>query len=287
MAKEKVETYFGDIPSGPPVERQASWIAKRTEEHRLTLQDRVSQPRIYKAWNIPEWHSAEVDYLDLVSDILTTGKNSRLYKRLVYDDQIATDVAGFAYGRELGGLFIVWATAQPGQDLAVVERALDEEMQRFLKSGPTPQELQRIKTQYRASFVRGVERIGGFGGKSDILAMNEVYGGSPDFYKVSLDRVAQVSSDTLQATARKWLSDGDFVLEVHPFPDFGTLDASARLRVRCHTVLRRGTVLAGDSKRGKELACSGYPTISGPRGQIEYRQTQTNTDKHKYYTGGA
>ena len=225
-AKKKVEAYFGDIPSGPPVERQASWIAKRTEEHRMVLQDRVSQPRVYKAWNIPEWHSADVDYLDLVSDILTEGKNSRFYKRLVYDDQIATDVVGFAYGRELGGLFIVWATAQPGADLEAVEKALDEELARFLAEGPTADELRRGKTEYRADFIRGIERIGGFGGKSDILAMNEVYGGSPDFFKVRLERVAEVSATRLKEVGHEWLSNGAFVLEVHPFPEFGTQEAS-------------------------------------------------------------
>ena len=222
-ARKKVEQYFGNIPSGPPVERQAAWVAKRENDHRMILEDRVPQARIYKAWNIPAWEAAETDHLGLVSDVLTSGKNSRLYERLVYRDQIATDVRGFTYARELGGLFIVWATAQPGRDLVQLESALDEEMKRFLESGPTAQELERIKTQHRAGFIRGVERIGGFGGKSDILASNEVYGGSPDFYKVRLQRVADASTDDLQTTAQTWLSNGAMILEVHPFPEYGTV----------------------------------------------------------------
>ena len=102
---------------------------------------------------------------------------SRLYKRLVYDDQIATQVAAHMDEREIGGQFVLVATARQGEDLRKVEKALDEEMQRFLDKGPTERELATIKAQSYASFVRGVERIGGFGGKSDILATSLTYGG--------------------------------------------------------------------------------------------------------------
>lgn len=221
--KQKVEQYFGDIPSGPPVARQDVWIAKMTGEHRLTMQDRVPQARVYKVWNVPQWGSVEGEYLDLISDVLARGKTSRLYKRLVYQDQIATDVAAYAYLREIAGQFIIQATAKPGEDLGKVEAAIDEELQKFLDSGPTPQELERVKTQYVASFVRGMERIGGFGGKSDILAEGEVYGGSPDIYKRLLSIVDGATANDLLITARKWLSDGVFVLNVQPFPDYATL----------------------------------------------------------------
>ncbi len=222
-AKQKVEKHFGDIPSGPPVTKHQTWIAKRSGEHRQSMQDRVPQARVYKVWNVPEWSSADATYLDLVTDVLASGKTSRFYKRLVYDDQIATDVVAFIDGREIGSQIMIWGTARPGVDLPDVERALDEELQRFLKQGPTPEELQRVKTQNRASFVRGVERIGGFGGKSDVLAQNEVYGGSPDFYMKTRERVANATAADLQSAAQRWLSDGVYVLEVHPFPEYQTL----------------------------------------------------------------
>src|SRR5437867_8897638 len=84
-AKQKVEKYFGDTPAGPPVARQEAWIAKRTGSQRGIMQDRVPQARIYKVWNIPGWGIADADYLYLVSDVLSSGKSSRLFKRLVYD----------------------------------------------------------------------------------------------------------------------------------------------------------------------------------------------------------
>jgi len=226
-AREKVTKYFGDIPAGPPVAHQQVWIAKMTGTHRQVVQDRVPQARIYKVWNIPEYGSADGDYLDLVSDVLSSGKSSRFYKRLVYEDQIATDAAAFTDLGEIGGQFMVRATARPGQSIAQVEKELDEELARFLKNGPTAEELQRVKTQYQANFIRRIERIGGFGGKSDRLAQSQVFRGSPDAYKISLKRVQLATAEDLRAAAQKWISDGVYILEVDPFPDYRTASAGA------------------------------------------------------------
>jgi len=226
-AREKVTKYFGDIPAGPPVAHQEVWIAKMSGTHRQIVQDRVPQARIYKVWNIPEYGSADADYLDLVSDCLSAGKSSRFYKRLVYDDQIATDVAATVDLREIGGQFVIRATARPGQSITRVEKELDEELARFIKSGPTPDEMQRIKTQYQVNFIRGIERIGGFGGKSDRLAQSQVFRGSPDAYKISLQRVHLATTEDLRAAAQRWLSDGVYILQVDPFPDYKTASAGA------------------------------------------------------------
>jgi len=218
--KKKVEKYFGDIPSGPPVSRQKTWVHKITGSHRVITQDRVPQYRIYKVWNVPNWGSKDATYLNLVSDILASGKTSRLYKRLVYDTQMATDVNSYIRTGEIGSQFMIQASAKPGVDLAKVEQAIDEELSKFLADGPTDDELTRVKNQYISHFIRGIERIGGFGGKSDILAMNQVFAGDPDYYKVLLNRVADATTDDLHQSAKQWLSDGDFNLEVQPFPKY-------------------------------------------------------------------
>lgn len=221
--RQKVERYFGDIPSGPPVTVQREWVAKMTGEHRQRMEDRVPQARIYKVWNVPGHGSADATLLGLATRILGQGKSSRLYKRLVYRDRLATDVAAFLDAREIGGQVIVSATARPGGDLHAVERALDEELARFLAGGPTAAELERVKTQYRSDFVRGMERIGGFGGKSDILARGQVYLGDPAAYRVELERVERATAAELRHAAQQWLSDGVYVLEVHPFPSYATV----------------------------------------------------------------
>ncbi len=230
--KAKVERYFGDIPPGPPIAEHDVWIAKRAGEQRQILQDRVPQARIYKVWNTPQWGAPDSDYLDLAAAVLASGKSSRLYRRLVYSDQIATDVRAYQGSSEIGSTFVVQATARPGGDLRAVEKALDEEMARFLRDGPTAEELERASTARLAGFVRGVERIGGFGGKSDILAQSQVWGGRADFYRDRLARVKSAGTDDVWGTAKRWLADGVYVLEVHPFPELAAGRGGADRKTR-------------------------------------------------------
>jgi zinc protease len=226
-AKAKVEKYFGNIPPGPPVTHQQVWIAKMTETHHEVTQDRVPLPRIYMVWNVPEFGSADADYLDLVSSCLGQGKTSRLYKRLIYDDQIASDVDVSNESREIGGQFYIQVTARPGHGVDELEKEINEELSRFLKDGPTPEELQRVETQYLAGFVRGIERIGGFGGKSDQLAQYAVYTGNPDGYKGTLKRVREATAEDLKAAANRWLADGVYIAHVLPFPEYKAAQAGA------------------------------------------------------------
>ena len=222
---QKVQEYFGNIPSGPPVARQKVWVAKMTGSKRQIMQDHVPQARIYKVWNVPEWGTADADYLRLAGNVLASGKTSRLYKRLVYDDQIATQVSVSVNPREIGSQVRIQATARRGEELATLETAIDEELKRFFQEGATERELSRVKNQFVSRFIRGIERVGGFGGKSDILARNEVYGGRPDYYKTTLQRVLSAQPDDLTRAAHQWLSDGVYILEVHPFPDFKTTNS--------------------------------------------------------------
>jgi zinc protease len=218
--KAKVEGYFGDIPPGPPIQKHDVWISKRTGTHRMVMQDRVPQARIYMVWNVPEWGDLQANHISLISSILTSGKNSRLYKRLVYDEQIATRVSSFAFLKEIGGQLYIMADARPGVPLAEVEKAINEELAALLADGPTDKEIEREKVQYKAGFIRGIERIGGFGGKSDVLASGEIYGGHPEAYKKNLKDILGATAEDLKKTADEWLSDGVFILEVQPFPDY-------------------------------------------------------------------
>jgi zinc protease len=216
-AKEKVLRHFGDIPPGPPISHHQQWIAKMVGEQRERVYDRVPQARIYKTWNVPGYGTAAADYLRILAGVLSSGKNSRLYKRLVYDDQIATSVSAYLDEREIGSQFTIVANARPGGELGPVEKAIDEELRRFLTDGPTERELDRVKTQTFAGFIRGIERIGGFGGKSDILATSQTYLRSPHGYKTRLARIKQANTVDIREAAREWLSDGVYVLEVEPF----------------------------------------------------------------------
>ena len=221
--RARVERYFGDIPAGPPIVKHEEWIAKRTGTHRQAMQDRVPQTRIVKVWNVPGITNMESVPLEMAQDILSTGKTSRLYKRLVYRDRTASGIAGFIDPGEIGGQVWMWADVQPGGDAAKVEQALDEELARFLRDGPTPAEVEEARVRLRANYVRGIERIGGFGGKSDILAQGYVYGNDPDLIPKRVDRAQRATAAEILAAARKWLDDGQYVLQVNPFPEYTTV----------------------------------------------------------------
>ncbi len=217
-AKQKVTRYFDDIAPGPPVAHQQEWIAKMTGEHRETVQDRVPLARMYRVWNIPQFGASGASHLNLVSSILTSGKSSRLYKRLVFDDQIAANVSSYVDAREIGGQFVVVATAKPGHTTDEIEAAVDEELTRFLEDGPAETELERARTQFMASFIRGIERIGGFGGKSDILARSQTFMGCPEAYKHILEHIEKATAAQVKDAANNWLADGVYALSVEPYP---------------------------------------------------------------------
>jgi zinc protease len=218
--RARVEKYFGDIPGGPVLQRSQRWIAKMTGEKRGVLQDRVPQARLIKTWNVPGFSSREAAILDIAAGVLGGGKTSRLYKRLVYKDQIATSVHADLSAFELGGQFQVTADVKPGGDVAAAERAMDEELARLLKEGPTAKEVELQKIAGYAGFVRSAERIDGFGGKSTILAEGQVYAGSADFYRQQLAWLRGATPAEVQAQMQQWLSDGVYVLTVQPVPDY-------------------------------------------------------------------
>lgn len=217
-ALKKVEQYYGDIPAGPPLAKHSEWIAKRTGTHRSTVQDRVPQARIYRVWNVPGAKSATEPLLDLGAYVLGEGKTSRLYKRLVYKEQLATSVATSNASSEIAGQFYMVLTARPGADSGKMERQADEELQALLKNGPTAAELEIAKTKILAQYTRIVERVGGFGGKSDLLASCQTYTGNPDCYKDYLKAVKAATPASVKQAMNAWLADGDFVLDVQPFP---------------------------------------------------------------------
>ena len=214
--KAKVEKYFGDIPPGPPVAHQEAWIAKMEGTHRERVEDHVPQPRIFEVWNVPQYGSTDSTLLTLAARCLSQGRTSRLYKRLVYDEQVATAVNAYVDENEIAGQFNIDVTMKPGQDLAVADKAIEEEVKRLIAQGPTADELERARTTYAANFVRGLDRIGGFGGKSDVLAHGQVFLGDPEAYKKELKLVETATPADVQAAVKRWLSDGVYILEVHP-----------------------------------------------------------------------
>ena len=215
-AKEIVTKYFGDIPPGPSPIKKKKWIAKRSGEKREIMYDRVPNTRIYKVWNTPEIGTPEQTHFELMASLLTGGKNSSLYQELVYKRRLATSVSAFYYDRELAGQFWIAVDLANGQSLAELEAALDDTLSEFIKRGPNARRLKNTKTSIRASWIKGLQRIGGFGGKSDLLAYSEVYSGDPGAYLKFINDMMEITNKDIKTTASAWLTDGAYVLTVVP-----------------------------------------------------------------------
>jgi zinc protease len=185
-ALELVTKYFGAIPPGPALTRTEKWIPTLDRNIRDEMQDRVPQARIYRVYHAPAWKDAEAEHLSLFADVLAGSKSSPLDRRLVYEKKLATDVGASANAGELSGRFTVTATVRPDVNPADVEREMDAVINELLTKGVTAEDLQRMQNRNLADFLRGTERLGGFGGRSDILANSMTYGGSPDFYLTQL-----------------------------------------------------------------------------------------------------
>jgi zinc protease len=214
----KVKKYFGDIPPGPTLVKPELNIAKRLEDTRGYYEDHVPQARITMVWNVPQWGSKEMTLLDLATDVLSSGKTSRLYKKLVYEDQTASSAYAFIDPMEIAGNLYMETMVKPEESAEKVEETMNAVLKEFLDKGPTQDELDRVRSNYFSNFLKGIERIGGFGGKSDILATNEVYGGSPDYYKKTLKYVTEATVEDIQKVCCDWLSTGKYVLVCKSFP---------------------------------------------------------------------
>ncbi len=217
-AKAKATQYFGDIPASPSMAQPKVDVAAHTTNSRGEMTDAVPQSRIYRMWNVAEYGQADLDRLQVLARILGGGKSSRLDRRLVHQDKLVDSVGTGAYGSQLGSSFLITADVKQGVDVAKVEAIIDEELEKLLKDGPTQDEVDRARTVIKAGWIRGVERIGGFGGKADALAECATYTGNPGCFRDSLKTLEDVSVANLRATGNTWLGagKGSHTLVVNP-----------------------------------------------------------------------
>lgn len=214
-AKRKVVSYFGHIPSGPEVSRSTVDVAKRASTTRETLSDHAPQVRVHRTWNIAARGTSDFDQLRVLAHILGGGSASRLGRRLAHSDRLVTDITAET-GGQLGSRFMIVANVRDGVDPASVEAAIEEELHRLLKEGPSSVELEQARTAMRAESVKSIERNGGMDGKAEVLAACEVFEGDAGCYRRSSDAVASATPEGLARVARRWLGSGDHVLTVLP-----------------------------------------------------------------------
>jgi zinc protease len=196
--------YFEDIPAGGAVTPVRA-AASLDRDVRIVLEDRVELPRLYVAWLSPAMFAEGDADLDLAADILANGKTSRLYRRLVFEERIATDVSALQNSREMGGYLQVTATAAPGHALGELEQAILEEVGRLGSEGPSDDEIERGRVQAEAQFMFRLQTVGGFGGKSDQLNAYNVFLKDPSYFERDLARYFAVTARSLRETVRRHL----------------------------------------------------------------------------------
>lgn len=203
---ELAERYFGELEAGPrpePIRVQGTL----SEHRRDLLEDRVELPRLYLTWHSPSAFAVGDAELDLAGDVIGHGKTSRLYRTLVYERRIATDVSAYQHSRELGGTFQIAATAVPGVVLGDLERAIVETIEDVALRGPEPSEFERALVQTDAQFVYRLQTVGGFGGKSDQLNFYNTYCHDPDYFSTDRARYAIATPASSAAAVGRWLVD--------------------------------------------------------------------------------
>jgi zinc protease len=204
-AKKLVEKYFGPLKRGAPVPKIAAVTPPIIAERRKVIHDQVELPRVYMAWlTSPIFKPGDAD-ADLASDILGGGKSSRLYKKLVYEKQIALDVSASQQSLILGSMFEIVVTARPGHTAEEMEKAIDTELAAFRKDGPTEAELERARNGVETRMVQGLERLGGFGGVADRLNEYNHYLGNPDYIAQDLARYQKATTSSIRSFAESKL----------------------------------------------------------------------------------
>ena len=229
-ALDLARQYFGEIPPGPEVAPVRPAAVRLAADTRLLLEDRVELPRVYVSWHTPGLFRDDDAELDLLADVLTSGKSSRLYRHLVYERRIATEVAAIQNSREASGFFQIIATAAPGHTLDELRQAIDEDVARMAAEGPTDDELERAKVQFEAQFMFSLQNVGGFGGKSDQLNAYNVFLGEAGWFARDLARYSQATTESLRAAAARYLGPvGRVTASVVPRgrPDLAVADSTA------------------------------------------------------------
>ena len=209
-----VERYFGNIPRGPAMPARPAPPAFTVRDTFLVLEDKVQLPRLYNAWHGTRGYTADDAALTILAQVLANDKNSRLYKRLVYDMQVAQDVGAGQEGYKLDGHFLVVVTPKPGQAPRDMQRYVDEEIAKVVRDGITTRELERAQNSIRARFL---DQLASVNDKADLLNSYNYLVGEPDWARQDAARFDRVTAEDVRRVAEQYLQKaGRVTLTVVP-----------------------------------------------------------------------
>jgi len=212
-ARPAVERYFGDIAAGPDIDAYETWVPVKTTSSHETMHDEVPAVLANRAWAVSPRNSRDAALLTLAADVLGRGRNSRFYLDLVYNRQLASDVAIAVVPFELASVFDLAITLNPGQPASVATEAMDRLVAEFLEEGPTPEELERAVAGINSRTVRGLELVND---KATALAEGALYHNDPLFVQTYLEWVNAATPEDVREAARRWLGPGWHQVDVVP-----------------------------------------------------------------------
>jgi zinc protease len=205
-ARAAIEKWFADVKPGTPALAPIDYPRPNlTAVQKKTIADRVQLPRLYLTWVTPaHFHPGDAE-LDVLSLLLAGGKNSRLYKRLVYELQIAQDVSAYQASKALSSEYQIVVTARPDASLDRIRTIIDEEVATLQSTPATDREFQRAMNQLESSFYDRMERVGDFGGVGDQLNAYYFAAGNPGYFNEDLARYRALSAADVTAAAARFL----------------------------------------------------------------------------------
>ncbi len=239
--KKLIEKYFGTLKRGPAVPPVKVNTPPITAEKRIVVEDRIELPRVYMAWITPPFFKDGDADADITSGVLGQGRSSRLYKKLVYEKQMAQSVTAYQYSTMLGSVFAIEATARPGHTLQEIETVLNEELEMMRTNGPTVAEIDRVRNVLETQIFSGLQLVGGFGGVADQLNLYNHYLGTPDYLAKDVARRRSVTPESARQFAQQYLRPNARVI-VHGVPG--------------------KQVLPPEVPKPAEQAATGAPTVS-------------------------
>jgi zinc protease len=213
QAKAWIKKYFADLPQGQNVVRPNVPPAKLDASKRLVYEDRVQVPRLYIQWPSVGVKQADDYPLSVMSSILAGSRTARLTKALVYDSQLASQVAAFQNSVEDVGVFQIVVIPRPEHTLTELEAAVDQVIQKFINEGPTEEELQKAKSGLELSFLRGLESNLG---KANQLLYGAVFHNNPSQFSVDYQKTVGVTAADVKRVANTYLSRSRIVLSIVP-----------------------------------------------------------------------
>ena len=203
QTKKWVEAYFGDIPAGPDPERRNVVIPKQTDPRELVVEEEVTPlPAYIESYVTVDYRNDDAYALELLGDVLSSGKSSRLYQRLVDTEQLALQASSFGMPLDKAGMFAFFAIANSGVGFEAIETAIKEEIEKVQKQGITEEEFTKVRNEKETSFTRGFLSLDG---KLRNLAAYSLFYGDTGLVNKELDKYMSVTRDDIQRVAQKYL----------------------------------------------------------------------------------